>query len=34
MVFMETHGTIPDWVVIMAYQNLPGCPSPYRAVCD
>ena len=24
----------PEWIVVMAYENLPGCPHPLRSVCD
>lgn len=24
----------PEWIVVMSYQNLPGCPSFQRAICD
>jgi hypothetical protein len=23
----------PEWLAIMAYENLPGCPPPMFAVC-
>jgi hypothetical protein len=33
---METRETTPDlgWVFVMGYENLPGNPHPYRAICD
>jgi hypothetical protein len=37
---MVGHGTMycmmtqdPEWIVVLGYENLPGCPHPQRAVC-
>jgi len=24
----------PEWITVLAYENLPGCPAPARAVAD
>jgi hypothetical protein len=24
----------PEWITVLAYENLPGCPAPIRAVAD
>jgi hypothetical protein len=24
----------PEWITVLAYENLPGCPAPAHAVAD